>query len=201
MTPFWVSDLSKRDLNLFTSSGFNGGTLTGPGGGGLAVEGRDGGASVRPSNRGKGPAIQQNYPLATLSLRDLLHGHSRCKASSSVGARPACACPINLRTIEKPEGVRRPRFSLSAICHICNTNQINNPSALNLSIQQIGTYQSKCLRGKFRLFEKGDSDFARDNTEIRRISRLEKLVEHPLFLRREIEVWSWFPYSIKRGFC
>lgn len=42
-----------------TSSGLNGGTLIGPPGalgGGLAVAGREGGASWRPSNRGRGPA-------------------------------------------------------------------------------------------------------------------------------------------------
>lgn len=48
MKPPGVSDFSKRELNLFASSGFKGGTLTGaPGagggpGGGLAVDGREG---------------------------------------------------------------------------------------------------------------------------------------------------------------
>lgn len=48
MNPPGVSDFSKRELNLFASSGFRGGTLTGaPGaggapGGGLAVDGREG---------------------------------------------------------------------------------------------------------------------------------------------------------------
>jgi hypothetical protein len=49
MNPPGVSDFSKRELNLFTSSGFKGGTLTGapgaaggPPGGGLVVDGREG---------------------------------------------------------------------------------------------------------------------------------------------------------------
>lgn len=35
-----------------------------------------------------------------------------------LGCRPACACPISLSTTPKPAGVRKPLFSVSAICHI-----------------------------------------------------------------------------------
>jgi hypothetical protein len=71
ITPFGVSDFSKRELNLFTSSGLSGGTLTGPtepAGGGLAVDGRDGLAIVIPSNRGKGPAAPYHVGLASVNI-------------------------------------------------------------------------------------------------------------------------------------
>lgn len=65
-----MSDFSKRELNLFTSSGLNGGTLTGPlgpaAGGGLAVAGRDGTPVDIPSNRGKGPAAAYYAALASI---------------------------------------------------------------------------------------------------------------------------------------
>lgn len=62
MIPFTTSDLSKRETNLFTSSGCNGGTRIGPvaPGGGLAVLGSGAAGVVSteiPSNRGNGPAI------------------------------------------------------------------------------------------------------------------------------------------------
>lgn len=69
MKPFGVSDFSKRELNLFTSSGLSGGTLTGPveaAGGGLAVAGRDGVETEIPSNRGKGPATPYYAELASV---------------------------------------------------------------------------------------------------------------------------------------
>lgn len=69
--PLCVSDLSKREANLATSSGFNGGTLIGPGpepGGGLVVDkggaagGIEGGGSTEmPLNFGKGPAVQSRH--------------------------------------------------------------------------------------------------------------------------------------------
>ena len=43
---------------------------------------------------------------------------SRLRASSWLTGRPACAYPISLKTMPKPAGVSRPRFSESAICHI-----------------------------------------------------------------------------------
>jgi hypothetical protein len=48
INPFIVSDFSNSELNLFTSSGFKGGTLTGPAapGGGLVVAGREGGPAL-----------------------------------------------------------------------------------------------------------------------------------------------------------
>ena len=124
MRPLGVSDLSKKALNFWTSSGINGGTLIGGfAGGGLeepVSEARNGGMSVRPSNRGRGPATHQTT-LVKLRLKqtDSPSKHIQWSASSSVGTRPACACPINLSTTENPEGVRKPLFSLSAICHIC----------------------------------------------------------------------------------
>lgn len=69
--PFGVSDFSKREPNLFTSSGLNGGTLTGapePAGGGLAVDGRDGAPTEIPSNRGKGPATPYYAALASINI-------------------------------------------------------------------------------------------------------------------------------------
>lgn len=56
------------------------------------------------------------------TLGDMMRD-SRCKASSSEGARPACACPIKRNTMPKPDGVSRPLFSLSAICQIYSTCQ------------------------------------------------------------------------------
>ena len=44
--------------------------------------------------------------------------HSRFSASSAETGRPACAYPINRRTMPNPAGVSSPRFSLSAICQI-----------------------------------------------------------------------------------
>lgn len=87
--PFWVSDFSKSEVNLLTSSGFKAGTLTGPpagAGGGLAVAGRGGGPSVRPSNQGSGPAAMSQYlPSTSKHTAE----HVRCRANSSVGGRPA----------------------------------------------------------------------------------------------------------------
>ena len=45
-------------------------------------------------------------------------GDLRFKASSDDTDFPPWAYPISLRTIPKPDGVRSPRFSVSAICHI-----------------------------------------------------------------------------------
>ena len=64
MTPPRISDFSNREVNLFTSSGFNGGTRIGapaPLGGGLVVPvfADSGGSSTgEPSNFGNGPARQ-----------------------------------------------------------------------------------------------------------------------------------------------
>ena len=123
-----TSDFSNNDTNLFTSSGFNGGTRIGAApaavaGGGLVVPDSRAGAVVSttiPSNRGSGPA-EQSHGVSTLKSvkpTETKKPHLRCIASSSVGARPAWACPINRITTPKPDGVRRPLFSLSAICHI-----------------------------------------------------------------------------------
>ena len=61
ISPFRVSDLSKSAENLLTSSGFNGGTLTGPvpleDGGGDADGGRWEASMLMPVNLGSGPAI------------------------------------------------------------------------------------------------------------------------------------------------
>lgn len=65
---------------------------------GDAGTGTGAGVGVKPSNLGMGPCD---------------------RASSGEGSRPACACPISRKTTPKPAGVRKPLFSLSAICHIC----------------------------------------------------------------------------------
>lgn len=52
---------------------------------------------TKPSNRGRGACW---------------------RAISGVGSRPAWACPMSRRAMPKPAGVRKPRFSLSAICQI-----------------------------------------------------------------------------------
>lgn len=56
-----------------------------------------GGAGVKPSSLGMGPGW---------------------RAICGVGSRPAWAWPIRRRATPKPAGVRKPRFSLSAICQI-----------------------------------------------------------------------------------
>lgn len=121
--------------------------------------------------------------------------HLRCNASSSDGERPACACPINRKTTPNPDGVRRPRFSLSAICHICKSptwTRVSHPTPLAIVCPRdqcpIATYQTKCIRRQFRLLEKRDGDLAGDDAEIGGVGCLEKLVKDALFLWREIEV-------------
>lgn len=93
----FTSDLSKSDVNLLTSSGFNGGTRIGPpaDGGGLVVpRSRPLGAEASttiPSKRGRGPATS-NVSTRTAQKKTLGNhatGHLRCRARSSVGARPA----------------------------------------------------------------------------------------------------------------
>src|SRR5262245_11604692 len=56
--------------------------------------------------------------MCEVDVIEYMHG-LRCDANSSVGARPAWECPINLITTPNPDGVRSPRFCVSAICHIC----------------------------------------------------------------------------------
>jgi hypothetical protein len=45
------------------------------------------------------------------------------RASVGVGSLPAWAWPMSRRTMLKPAGVRKPRFSLSAICQIYMRNK------------------------------------------------------------------------------
>ena len=63
--------------------------------------------------------VHQLRETRSISLVRLSCGnHSRFSASSAETGRPACAYPINRRTIPNPAGVSSPRFSLSAICQI-----------------------------------------------------------------------------------
>lgn len=45
-------------------------------------------------------------------------------ASSGVGSRPAWECPISRKTMPKLAGVRKPMFSLSAICQIYSASPL-----------------------------------------------------------------------------
>lgn len=51
---------------------------------------------------------------------------SRLRANSWLTDRPACAYPISLKTMPKPVGVSRPRFSESAICQISPSTSDDN---------------------------------------------------------------------------
>lgn len=53
------------------------------------------------------------------SGRDMWLQDIREGAMAILGCLPACACPISLNTTPKPAGVKKPRFSVSAICQIC----------------------------------------------------------------------------------
>ena len=69
-----------------------------------------------PSNLGKGPPA--NRRAVNFLSSPVFCSHSRFSASSAETGRPACAYPINRRTMPNPAGVSSPRFSLSAICQI-----------------------------------------------------------------------------------
>ena len=85
-----------------------------------------------PLNLGSGPpAVRRaSTPIFALDCRN----HSRFNASSAETDRPACAYPINRRTMPNPAGVSSPRFSLSAICQICTIPLCQRGSRYLLSL-------------------------------------------------------------------
>lgn len=121
--PFCAPDSSKRDEYCATLSGVNGGTLIGPlfwaCRGCACVCGCSGPAGVvKPSNLGSGPPAMR-HAVNFFSSSPFCRIHLHFNASSAETGCPACAYPINRRTMPNPAGVSSPRFSLSAICQIC----------------------------------------------------------------------------------
>ena len=122
--PFCAPDSSKREEYCATLSGVKGGTLMGPlfwacRGCACACTCGGAGGAVMPSNLGSGPPAMRRA-VNSLSSPISCRIHSHFNASSAETGRPACAYPINRRTMPNPAGVSSPRFSLSAICQIYN---------------------------------------------------------------------------------
>jgi hypothetical protein len=111
---------------------------------------------------------------------------------------PAWAWPMSLRTIPKPAGVRKPRFSLSAICQIYgNDKDLVSRKATRREAMHLGIpHLSEHSRVQSRLVEEPDCHLAGDNTDTFSIGLSEKLSICALLLGREIQVW--LPYCATR---
>ena len=75
-----------------------------------------------------------------------------------------------------------PQFAISAPAPI---SRVSLRKSYSLAIS---TYQAKCIGGKVSFLEEWDGDFAGDDAEVGSVSSLEELVEHALFLRREVKI-------------
>jgi hypothetical protein len=91
----------------------------------------------------------------------------------------------------KPAGVRKPRFSLSAICHIYvpKTRQLSSvPTSGGSDLWMSPTNLSKHPRVQSCLLEELDRHLARYDAHIIGIGLSKELPVCPLLLRGEVEV-------------
>jgi hypothetical protein len=142
-------------------------------------------AMLRPSNLGKpgGTARgDQSQPGALISKYQTQY--IRCIASSGLRIRPgwACQCPSRRMAFAKSSPSRKPRFSTSAIAHICLWSAPAPMSRAHMP------YFSERVFRNLGARKQRDGDLARDDAIVLGVCLLEQEVEDAALLVGEIEL-------------
>lgn len=107
--------------------------------------------------------------------------------------------PVRQKERDQPEHVRSSAGQCRSLtgsedpCSLYPQFAISAPTISHIPLRgscnlAIFTYQTKGIWGKVSLLEEWDGDFASDDAEVGGVSSLEELVEHALFLWREVKI-------------